>query len=71
MFVFLNTTGFGAPSYNSSTDPSLYDLPTLGAWEHGDMASGASKEFFTFAAVRDGTSITVYDAFSWGGTILE
>ncbi|MDX2080586.1 MAG: RHS repeat-associated core domain-containing protein [Terrimicrobiaceae bacterium] len=67
----VDTTGFGGPSYNRSTDPVLYDLPTIGGWEYQGSVSGASKEFYTFAATRNGNDITIHDAFYWGGVIKE
>jgi len=58
----LDTTLFGVPRYNSSTDPTLYDLPTISFW-----GSGGSKEFYTFGAIRNGDNYTIYDGFFWGG----
>ena len=66
---FIDTTGFGAPSYNVDTDPGITDMPTLGQWTYNGLASGGARVLDTFAATISGKNITIYDGFNWGGFV--
>jgi len=55
------------PSYDSTADPGLDDVAAIGGWQN----IGSERRLYTFAAIHNGSSRTIYDGIFWGGEAYE